>query len=325
MESKTYRAIRIHKFGEPFVIETLQIPKPSKNQVLVKIHYGAIHPGDLLIAKGLYPYAPQPPLTLGAEGSGVIVEVGPELEIQHKVGDRVVIVGFQVWGEYALLKSDQVYNVLPENTLEEAATSFANQATVLRFIEHEVIKGGHKAVVHSLGASAVGKLLIRELKELGIKSINLVRRDEYIQPLKDIGADYVLNTKDADFEANLKKIAAEVQATIAFEGIGGEISGKILNALPPKSQFLIYGGQESSDLRISAGSLFEGKVVRAFTVTWYLGDPKVNQELAQVIQKKLKTTLKTDISRIFGFEEVKEAIEFFQANASKGKVLLKFV
>jgi len=50
----------------------------------------------------------------------------------------------------------------------------------------------------------LGKMLIRELKEVGVKSINLVKRDEYIQELKDIGADYVVNIKDKDFEANLK-------------------------------------------------------------------------------------------------------------------------
>jgi len=71
-------------------------------------------------------------------------------------------------------------------------------------IQDEGKKGEHKAVLHSKRASALGKMLIRELKEVGVKSINLVKRDEYIQELKDIGADYVVNIKDKDFEANLK-------------------------------------------------------------------------------------------------------------------------
>jgi len=71
-------------------------------------------------------------------------------------------------------------------------------------IQDEVKKGEHKAVLHNTGASALEKMPIRELKEIGVKSINLMKRDECIQELKDIGADYVLNIKDKDFEANLK-------------------------------------------------------------------------------------------------------------------------
>jgi len=67
-------------------------------------------------------------------------------------------------------------------------------------IQDEGKKGGHKAVMNSAGGSALGKVLIRDLKEIGMKSIELVRKDEYIQDLKNFGADYVLDIKDKDFE-----------------------------------------------------------------------------------------------------------------------------
>jgi len=322
----TYRAIRVLKYGEPVVIETLQIPKPSKNQVLVKIHYSPINPVDIAFLKGHYG-GQTAPITGGLEGSGVIVEVGPELVIPHKVGDRVAVTGFGTWAEYALIDSDFAFPIPAENTLEEAASSWVNPATVYLFVQTEVKKHGHKAVIHSAAASAVGKQLIRELKEEGVKSINLVRRDEYIQGLKDIGADYVLNINDPDFEANLKKIAQDEQATIALDAVGGELSGKIFDALPPGSRHLIYGGLSGSPtLKISAASLFAGKVLTSFRLHDHAGKLSSfeKQELGLKIQKKLKTTLKTDIVKVTGFEHVKEALEFYEANASKGKVLLKF-
>jgi len=179
-------------------------------------------------------------------------------------------------------------------------------------------------VIHSAGGSALGKMLIRELKEVGVKSINLVRREEYIQELKDLGADYVLNIKDKDFEEKLKKIANDESATICFEAVGGELTGKILNAMPPGSHLLMYGSLGSGNIQISVGALFAKKVVRAFSLEQHVGGPEEKQELESKIQKKLKTTLKTEVVKVYGFEEVKEALEYYGKNASKGKVLLRF-
>jgi len=234
------------------------------------------------------------------------------------------MLGFGTWAEYALINSEDAIRVPAENTLEEAASSWVNPATAVLMIKDEVIKGGHKAVIHSAGASALGKMLIKELKEAGVKSINLVRREEYIQQLKDLGADYVLNIKDKDFEEKLKKIANDESATICFEAVGGELPGKILTAMPPGSDLLMYGFLESGNIQISVGALFAKKVVRAFYLYDHMGGPEEKQELGNKIQKKLKTTLKTEVVKVYGFEEANEALEYYGKNASKGKVLLKF-
>jgi len=234
------------------------------------------------------------------------------------------MLGFGTWAEYALINSEDAIRVPAENTLEEAASSWVNPATAVLMIKDEVIKGGHKAVIHSAGASALGKMLIKELKEAGVKSINLVRREEYIQELKNLGADYVLNIKDKDFEEKLKKIANDESATICFEAVAGELTGKILNAMPPGSDLLMYGFLESGNIQISVGALFAKKVVRAFYLYDHMGGPEEKQELGNKIQKKLKTTLKTEVVKVYGFEEANEALEYYGKNASKGKVLLKF-
>jgi len=236
------------------------------------------------------------------------------------------VLGFGTWAEYALINSEDAIRVPAENTLEEAASSWVNPATAVLMIKDEVIKGGHKAVIHSAGASALGKMLIKELKEAGVKSINLVRREEYIQELKNLGADYVLNIKDKDFEEKLKKIANDESATICFEAVAGELTGKILNAMPPGSHLVMYGLLETGNIQISVMALLAKKVLRPFWLGWSLRgkNPEEKQELGDKIQKKLKTTLKTEVAKVYGFEEVKEALEYYGKNASKGKVLLKF-
>jgi len=46
-----------------------------------------------------------------------------------------------------------------------------------------ITKWGHKAVIQDAAASALGKMLIRSLKEIGIKSINVVRKAEHVKEL----------------------------------------------------------------------------------------------------------------------------------------------
>ena len=72
---------------------------------------------------------------------------------------------------------------------------------------HLVKKRGHKAAIHTAGSSALGRMFIRYFKEIGVKTINIVRRDGVIEELKNEGADYVLNSKAADFEEKLRDCA----------------------------------------------------------------------------------------------------------------------
>jgi len=43
-------------------------------------------------------------------------------------------------------------------------------------------------------------MFIKVFKELGIKTINLVRKEDAIKELVDIGGDVVLNTSNAEFD-----------------------------------------------------------------------------------------------------------------------------
>ena len=51
-------------------------------------------------------------------------------------------------------------------------------------------------------------MIIRVFKEAGIKLINVVRREEQVEMLKnEYGADIVLNSTSEDFDAELYKLA----------------------------------------------------------------------------------------------------------------------
>jgi len=322
---QTYIGTQVTKYGEPLEVREFEIPKPGKDQILVRMECASINPSDVMSLTGYYPVGKEAPFTPGLEGSGTVVEVGPDCVMQHKVGERVSVLGIGTWGEYVLISSFTARTILPENSFVEAASHIINPATALLMCQI-VQKGGHKAVIHTAGASGLGKMLIRTFKEAGIKSIITVRRDEYIKDLKDIGADYVLNMKDKNFEEELKKIANEISATICFESIGGELTGKVFSAMPDNSKMYTYGALSGDTINsLSIGDfLLKGKVLKGFWLTKILEKytPQQLQELEAITQKKLKTTLQSDVIKVFKFSEVNEALEYSKKNASKGKTLL---
>ena len=84
------KAARIHNFGGPevIVVEEVAVPVPGSGEVLVKVAATGVGPWDALIREGKSKVAPQPPLTLGSDLSGVVEAVGLGVT-EFKNGDQV--------------------------------------------------------------------------------------------------------------------------------------------------------------------------------------------------------------------------------------------
>jgi len=162
-----------------------------------------INQTDLLCSSGAYRFTDKPPYPVGREGSAWIAEIGEGVQGPFKVGDRIHVHSQGTHAQYLLVTSEAISPVQDGLSLEEAASHLINPGTVAYMVAL-TLRGNHKAVVSTAASSALGKMLIRALKERDIKSINTVRNDKYIEELKQEGAGYVLNSESADFEAKLK-------------------------------------------------------------------------------------------------------------------------
>ena len=94
------KAIRIHTFGAPEVMQLEEVsdPQPGPGQVVVRVHAAGVNPVETYIRSGIYPKPPTP-YTPGNDGAGVIAAIGPDVQ-GVAVGDRVYIAG-SISGTYA--------------------------------------------------------------------------------------------------------------------------------------------------------------------------------------------------------------------------------
>ena len=84
-------------------------------------------------------------------------------------------------------------------------------------------------------------MVVRLAQEDGIPLINIVRKEEQVKILKELGAEHVLNSSEPGFEENLRELAKKMRATVCFEAIGGKFTGLVMSCMPANSICMLYG------------------------------------------------------------------------------------
>jgi len=324
---ETFKALIIESKGQKPKITNVPLKKPGKNQALVKMEFAPMNPSDMMTIQGSYPVFVSPPHGVGMEGSGTIAAVGEDLKVPQKVGDKVHVSGLGTYAEYLLTDSENCTKIKEGLPMDLAACHIVNPMTV-HYMAHLVQKGGHKAAIHTAGSSVLGRMIIRYFKHKGLKLINIVRRDEVIPELKEEGAEIILNSKNPDFEEKLKEVAEKEEATICFESIIGDMSGKVLSKMPNDSTMYIYGALSSNkvDNLGVEDFIFKGKTITGLWLKVYVKELVSKGELEKVrdeVHSLLPTILKSPIQKVFSLDQFFEGQEFNEKNSSKGKVLIK--
>ena len=78
-------------------------------------------------------------------------------------------------------------------------------------------------------------------REQNLPLINIVRKEEQVKILKDMGAEHVLNSTDEGFWDQLGELAKRLRATVCLEAIGGKMTGQVMSKMPSKSICIVYG------------------------------------------------------------------------------------
>jgi NADPH:quinone reductase-like Zn-dependent oxidoreductase len=87
---------------------------------------------------------------------------------------------------------------------------------------------GHGALVHTAAASNLGQMLVRLCQADKIPLVNIVRSDAQVTLLREMGAEWVLNTQSEQFMQELIEALKATGATVAFDAIGG---GRLVNRI----------------------------------------------------------------------------------------------
>lgn len=321
-------AARQKEPGGPLSLEEVDLPRPKKGEVLIKMDSSPINPSDLALLGGLY-LKRSYPFTPGLEGSGRVVRSGGGILARLRLGKKVACSPNSgsdgCWAEY-MVTSAMHCAPLPRNiSLEQGSMMLVNPMTVMAFILI-ARKGKHRAMVNNAAASSLGKMLIRMCRLNKIPLINIVRKKEQIEELKNLGATFVLNSSDETFETELKQLAARLNATLFLDAVTGSQTSLLLRAAPAGTTLVAYARLSGEDMAIDPGCLIrENKQILGFQLGNWLQIKSLLYKLKFISRVKhyLGKELASHIRHSKPLAKVEAALEEYRQNMSSGKIILK--
>jgi mitochondrial enoyl-[acyl-carrier protein] reductase / trans-2-enoyl-CoA reductase len=217
-------AAQLSAFGRPDeVIELVEQPDPGApgpGEAIVDAELFPINPADVLNLEGRYgATAPKLPMTPGAEGVGRVTAVGEG--VSHvKVGDRVLLPGPGTWRARVKAPAKMLFAVPSHIDPQQLAMLRVNPPTAYLMLHDFVAPHPGQWVIQNAANSGVGHCLIRLAREAGMKSVNVVRRQELVAPLRAFGADVVL-VDGPDLDQRVRAAIGGGGLPLAIDAVGG--------------------------------------------------------------------------------------------------------
>lgn len=285
-------------------LETVPVPEPGPNEVLVRVEAAPINPSDLglllagadftaavasgppdrpVITAPLPPAAMRAmkarvgvPMAVGNEGAGTVVRAGTSDAAQALLGKTVAAAGGAMYGQYRAVDAGLCLDLPAGTTAADGASSFVNPMTALGMVETMRMEG-HTALVHTAAASNLGQMLNRLCISEQIPLVSIVRRTEQEELLRSAGASYVCNSAALSFMDDLTAAVRATGATLGFDATGGgKLASQILTcmeaAASAEAGFSRYGSTVHKQVYIYGG-LDRGptELTRNFGMAWGVG------------------------------------------------------
>ena len=247
------------------------MPVPAEGEVLIRMKAAPINPADINFVQGVYGVKPVLPHSrAGLEGCGVVQESRAE---GFRKDDEVILLrGVGSWSEYVAVPAVNVMKLPVKVDPVQAAMLKVNPLTALRMLEGFVSLTPGDWVVQNASNSGVGRCIIQLAREMGVKTVNFVRRpDELRDELTALGADLVVGEDDEDVVKNTLARLDGKRPVLASNAVGGESALRLMDMLAPGGSMVTYGAMSRKSIKVPNGFLiFKGIKLEGLWVTQWL-------------------------------------------------------
>jgi len=328
--SKTIKVVVYETHGKP--AEVLQIktepwPKPTAEEVVVAMRAAPVNPADINAIEGKYPGRREVPAIPGMEGAGVVVELGANVKTIPK--DALVILphNFGTWREAAAAKASDLIVVPPGIEPTHAAMLKINPLTAWRLLHDYVDLARGDWVIQNAANSSAGRAVFQIARELGLKTVNVVRRAELVDELRAEGSAVVL----VDHEKLRDEVKAATNGApirLALNSVGGDSALRLANCLAFGGTMVSFGAMSLQPLKIPTGLfIFKDLRMRGIWINHWYDHATLEERMAAfkpLFEMAKRGLLKTKVEKAFSIDDVKAAVEHAMQNKRSGKIIFEF-
>lgn len=328
------RAAYFIEKNRPLEIRPIKKPKPLKDQVLISLHAAALNHRDVWTQNEQT--APQGGIILGSDGSGVIEDVGEEIDdllIGMEVvinpslewgnnpvvqGDKFRILGFPdpgTFSDYVTVARKQVFEKPEHLSYEESATLPLSGLTAYRALFSKArLRAGEKVLITGVGGGAA---LWALQFALAYKARVYVTSgsEAKLQRAKELGAIGGFNYKDPDWTSKAVKEAGGFD--IVIDSAGGDQFAKLPDLMMPGGRIVIFGRTGGNIPELSPRALF-WKQLSIHGTTMGTRD-----EFLSMLELVESRNIKPVIDKVFPLEEAEDAMRRMERGDQFGKIVLQ--
>jgi NADPH:quinone reductase-like Zn-dependent oxidoreductase len=322
------KKVEITAYGAPeqvaHCVEAPDVGRPGPSEIVFDILAFPINPADLSLCRGNYRLRPPLPATPGAECVGRVVAVGPG--VTHvKPGELVVNMQRENWAQRRRIKAEDAIPLPSGLDVAQAAMLRINPATALLLLEDHVALKPGDWVIQNVANSAVGRHLIALAKQRGVRTVNVVRRDDVAAELTALGADVVL-VDGPDLAAHAHDAVGGAPIRLGIDAVSGTACKRISDCVADGGVVVSYGSMSGEDLVMSRPALsFRGVSLTGFNLGRGLAKRSPEQVRAIYADLAIKLrdgVLNAPVEATYPIEQIKEALAHAQRGGRNGKVLV---
>ena len=311
-----HEVARIVDFPEP--------KQPAGDEVLVEVEAFPINPVDLLTIAGSYAVRPPLPAVPGSEALGRVLAIG-EGVTHVAAGDRVLMMSRENWAQRKTIKSSEAIPIgVDADPLQLAMLKINPPTAYLMLTRYRELAPGDW-LIQNAANSSVGTSLIGLAKAQGNPTVNVVRRAELVEPLKERGADVVL-VDGPDLAQRVRAAVGDGGVPLAIDAVAGDATGRLAECLSEGGVVVNYGMLSTLPCAVDPHQI----VFREITLTGFwlvkfltaMSSEERESLYGELGRRVASGELTVDVEAVYPIEEIGPALEHAARANRGGKILV---
>jgi NADPH:quinone reductase len=317
------KAIQVHKFGGPEVLEYLDVPtpKPGPGQILVRVHAAGVNPYDTYMRNGTYAIKPPLPYTPGSDAAGTVEAVGEGVK-KVKAGDRVytakTITG--AYAEYALADESQVHLLPAKTSFTQGAGLYVPYGTAYTALHHHAHAQARETLLVHGASGGVGLAAVQFASAMGMTVMGTAGSQKGLDLVKKEGANFAFDHTKVGYTEEIMKATGGKGVDVILEMLANVNLSNDLKLLAMNGRVIIIGNR--GELTINPRDLM-GRRSSARGFTLWAATESEAADIHAAIGAGLKNgTLRPIVAKELPLKDAAQAHQDVLAPGASGKIVL---
>ena len=321
------QAILAKQFGGPEVLELAEVPEPhaGPGQVRVRMHAIGVNPYDTYMRAGGYAIKPDLPYTPGADGAGVIDEVGGSVG-GWSIGDRVYVSGTAAgkahgaYAQFVVCTPEQVHPLPARVSFTQGAGLFVPYVTAWRALFGRAkTRAGDVVLIH--GASGgVGVAATQLAVAAGAIVIGTAGTDDGLAVVRAQGARYAVNHNAPGYLDEITTRSGGKGPDVILEMLANVNLDHDLTIAAPRGRIVVIGNR--GRVEIDARKIMTKDLSVFGLALWGIPPDEVIRAHQAIVAGLQSGALNPVVGTELPLKDAARAHEQVMAPGARGKIVL---